>query len=849
MWLLPAATGAQPVCSVTYYDEDAGMAQGHVTQMLQDKEGLMWFSTWNGLDRFDGVEFTNFKSRPGDGSTLPSHRIRDLRQMDNGELFCMAEKEWYHFDRTDGSFHPATAEQAAWLNHGTNGRRSTGTAHSRVEHRDRYNRLWTIDGEGRLFYEEKPSGAMKSSDSTATSKPVWHEYPLDKPLKDAQFFMSDHQHNLWLLMKTGVMKLSFSECPVSDFPQEKPTQVRCLFLDRDNRYWVCTRDDATVRLFSSDNRLLGYLTPQGTLSPSYVSFGSPVYCMMQSSDGTIWMGSKPNGLFALTSSGNAFTVKSLKGLLPCDDVYHIVEDSRHRLWLATMGGGVCCIEHPLTEKVRVWSSSSGFRHYPKTSENRVRFIHLTREGVLLAATTEGLLVGKIAVDNLADIEFRLHQREATRKESLSSNTTMDVLETSDHRIFVSTESGGVSELVSRDLLAAELQFRHYVKNSPLASDIALSLTENGQQLWITSSSQLMSLHANGEISDAFGRHFFHESRRFSEVHPLQLPDGRWIFGLMDGAFTLNDSILRKSNYVPTIAITAIDKQGAGVDYAVNHLKELVLQPSERSLTISFAALDYHNPEDVSYAFMMEGDAEWNYIGHNRTASFAGLTPGTYHLLLRSTNGDGVWVDNVRELTIVVTPTFWESWIGRMLIFLLTTALVGIALYTYYYIKRMKRRHHETLEAYLELVEQQTNMAELSRNSEDVAEEPAVHQPALSSEDETFMSRVMEYVSQHIGDPEANISDMAEAAATSRSGLNRKMKSLVGLTPADFLREARIKHACQILHTSELPVSEVAFRCGFTDPKYFGRCFKTSIGLSPTEYRSQPSDGKEIAKEG
>jgi transcriptional regulator GlxA family with amidase domain len=112
---------------------------------------------------------------------------------------------------------------------------------------------------------------------------------------------------------------------------------------------------------------------------------------------------------------------------------------------------------------------------------------------------------------------------------------------------------------------------------------------------------------------------------------------------------------------------------------------------------------------------------------------------------------------------------------------------------------------------------------------------------LSASDEAFMARVMDYVETHIGDADANIGDMATATATSRSGLNRKMKSLVGLTPADFLREARIKRAAHLLRTTDDAVADIAFACGFTDPKYFGKCFKATTAMSPTEYRNAPSD--------
>ena len=77
--------------------------------------------------------------------------------------------------------------------------------------------------------------------------------------------------------------------------------------------------------------------------------------------------------------------------------------------------------------------------------------------------------------------------------------------------------------------------------------------------------------------------------------------------------------------------------------------------------------------------------------------------------------------------------------------------------------------------------------------------------------------------------------MAAAAATSRSGLQRKLKQAMGITPQDLLREARIKRASQMLITTECTVAEVAYACGFTDPKYFSRCFKHHFGKTPSDY--------------
>ena len=96
---------------------------------------------------------------------------------------------------------------------------------------------------------------------------------------------------------------------------------------------------------------------------------------------------------------------------------------------------------------------------------------------------------------------------------------------------------------------------------------------------------------------------------------------------------------------------------------------------------------------------------------------------------------------------------------------------------------------------------------------------------------------MQFIEDNISNSDASVGDMASAAATSRSGLQRKLKQAMGITPQDLLREARIKRACQLLRQTDKNVSEVAYACGFSDPKYFSRSFKQSTGMSPTEYKS------------
>ena len=116
-------------------------------------------------------------------------------------------------------------------------------------------------------------------------------------------------------------------------------------------------------------------------------------------------------------------------------------------------------------------------------------------------------------------------------------------------------------------------------------------------------------------------------------------------------------------------------------WGAESLDTLILQPQERNLTVRFAALDYSASERINYAFRLSTDDQWNYIGHDRTATLLDMEPGTYLLEIRSTNADGEWQDNIRSITVIVKPTFWEAWYGQLLILLLVIGVVAAVVFT------------------------------------------------------------------------------------------------------------------------------------------------------------------------
>lgn len=823
-------TKAQSQCTITHFDEFNGMAQWYVTQIVQDHQGMMWFATWNGLNRYDGYEFQCFKSRPGDGIEIPSDRIQDMILADDGNLLCQIDGRVFLFDVKKCRYQTISREKELSLIKYFDNKHQQEVANydEPYLHTDQYGVEWKICNDGQILTRSRKTDN-------------WQTYQANIALgKKVKYSTTDSEGNVWLISSYGAYRLIFKKKPYQMLPQEKPAQIRCLYLDSRQRYWITSKDDATIRLYARDNNLIGYLGKDGRLHHDYTSFGSPIYCMLQDSKGVFWLGSKPDGLFRLTEQKDGtfgiehFGHTKERESLSFDHVVFMKEDQRGRLWIGTFDGGLNCLEHP-HEKVLHFSHKDNGLRLPQDACLRIRHIHITKDGKMLVATTTGLLVADVNTANVKAIKWHQHTKDAHRNSSLSNNATMYVTEDDNHRLFICTESGGVNQILSEDILDEKLEFRHFDTSTGMPSDVALSAYVEGNSLYIVSNNQIICLTTDAldnKQNTKYNSYLWNDHLRFSDATSLLLPDGRRIFGLQNGAFVIAPSDLRKSRFTPPIALTGISIQNRPIDYAVNALDTLTLSPSERNFTITFAALDYSDSGEIHYAFRLRGSSEqWNNIGTNHSATFLDLRPDTYVFELRSTNSEGVWSDNIRQLVIIVKPTFWETTWAKVLYTLMVALTVWGILRTRRHIRRLKRQQNELHEAYLALLNAKENT-----RPETTTEEK---QPAMKPEDEAFMKRAMTFIEQHLGDADINIGDMAEATATSRSGLNRKMKSLLGVTPLDFIREARIRKACQMLKNGA-SVNDVAYTCGFSDPKYFGKCFKAEMGMTPTEYKVENS---------
>jgi AraC-like DNA-binding protein len=198
------------------------------------------------------------------------------------------------------------------------------------------------------------------------------------------------------------------------------------------------------------------------------------------------------------------------------------------------------------------------------------------------------------------------------------------------------------------------------------------------------------------------------------------------------------------------------------------------------------------------------------------------------------------VDNIISITIIIEAHWYETTWAKVLFWILSIGFIAAFIHLQFFIRNLKRQRHETLEKYMALIEETTkNTKKTLYDTEAASPKPEI----VKTEEQWFMDKVREYIEQNIGNSNANIDDMATAAATSRSTLNRRLNSIIGITAAQLLIDARMQHATRLIvserneHNS-ISVSDIAFRCGYTDPKYFSRCFKQKYGVAPSDYLAQ-----------
>lgn len=525
---------------------------------------------------------------------------------------------------------------------------------------------------------------------------------------------TDKQGNLWLgSYGNGLEKISFNTnhfhllTAAPDDTEFPGSNVRAVYQDRNGYIWTGNKDKI-IRVYDSQWHYVGNLTSAGTISPYSTDRLGIGYSIIQDHEGTIWIGTKGNGLFAAKPQGKPLTYHLVQYSADANDVYSLSgneiyslhEDRQQRIWIATFEGGINYLERGTDkEAVRFINYRNRLKNYPISQCYRTRFITSDTKGNIWIGSATGLLMCKGNFKEPEEIEFQRYCRISGNANSLSNNDVHNIYFTRKGEMYVATFGGGLNKLLS--LEGAEARFQAYTMKNGLPSDVLLSIEEDPHgNLWCATEKELCKFIPSTDKIINYPSRAFPLRISFNEGAALRTESDYLLFNTVKGVLYFFPDSIHTSTYVPPIIFTRLQQaektvtpeEGGILTTHIDDTNLLTLPHDKNGFSIQFAALDMKYPGNISYSYKLEGfENNWNNIGNQRTATYTNLPKGHYTLKVRSTNSDGIWVENTRTLDINILPSFWETPWAYSLYVLFILLVIFTATYILFTIFRLKHK--------------------------------------------------------------------------------------------------------------------------------------------------------------
>lgn len=546
--------------------------------------------------------------------------------------------------------------------------------------------VWTIPYKGIFSYYDEKSRELK-----VYFTPGRNHIPYSPIIKTTYV---DKQNNLWIKSQRSFIKMFFPPSPYTYRELDNYFDTKSFLFDSDEHLWIATKK-GIIRIMDSQKNLLGYLSPDGELAQTETVFAEGgIYVMLKDQAQTIWLGSKENGLFRLVPRNRPYHYEVYHYMNNPSDPYSISdnkiscidEDHNGRIWIGTYGGGLNLVEEKEDGAIRFIHAENKLSGFPINRTNSIRCMVEGPDHTMLVGTIEGLITFSSDFSDYENIRFYLNLPRPQVADGLCSADVMSVLRATDETIYC--YGGGLCKLVSSNLLSDELRFRSFGKEtSPLARAL---IEDKNHNIWIGSETDITLFDVHDQTFESFGETFFNRSFNYSECLPVTDRQGDILMGTEGGMLVFSPDSIVKQTYEAPIVVTGIKYSEDNLSHVLSDADYLEIPTRRRNFTISFAALDYTNSLDIEYAYKLD-DNQWYYIGKKNSVSFVSLPAGKYQFQIKATNGDGIWMNTVKTVTLQVLPTFWETGWAKAF-YLVVVLVISLAIgYIFFYIYYLKHK--------------------------------------------------------------------------------------------------------------------------------------------------------------
>ena len=665
-------------------------------------------------------------------------------------------------------------------------------------------------------------------------------------------------------------------------------------LSKDGQIWVGTETGGITKLAPRQLQLEFFkhdAANPASLSPNAVN------AMYAAPDGTLWVGTVEGGLNALAPGSRNFTHYTMANSgLPHNSVSTLAADNRGNLWIGTWGTGIAVmnLQQPgriiplvVDAKHQPFLNFAGVLVYDPINDGmwlgtndglffydlkRQQLIEpfkgclnvrgcigslITRDGKLLMGCVQGMVEInlKSRILGKGDFAVKYHQYKLDDPKSGVIDKILSFCLAKDGKIWLG--SNGYGLYCYNYNKEGKTYVKSFTTNNGLANNTVKGIVEDNQgMLWIATDNGLSIFNPKTETFSSYSRKDGLLSSQFYFNGAIRDAKGKIYLGTDEGLMAVtgvNHAVHNSARLRFTELLVDNQPVFAGSDYLdddISIAKRLCIHESDKSFTIFFSALNYGNDSQGVYLYRMKGyENDWVQLKPGQhSVRYSTLPAGSYQFEVKYIPSFDSDKEQVISVDIKVTPYFWKSW---WFVSLMVIAFIAFLLYIYTSrLEKMREREVEELYRPIEAaLKDSDEPGKLQSRIQMILENQKRYQDSqkksieadrkqVAEKERPFMDIVMEVMEKNYDNSEFGVQELADEMRMNRSVLSKKLNAEAGQPTAQFIRNYRLDIAKKMIteNAANRNITEIAYRVGFNDPKYFTRCFTKQYGVSPSSYK-------------
>jgi len=670
----------------------ASLISNFVLAILADSKGVLWIGTDRGLDRFDRItsRFAHYQNISNDSSSLSCNVVRTMYEDQKGTLWIGTGSPYP--DEGSGPDEGGLNKMDAKTGKFTRYLHDPGDPHSLINNKvgaifeDSKGNFWVGTAGDGLHTMDRASGRFEHHKYDPKSPEKLSRPLLSKefPWDHISFIKEDASGAIWIgTSDAGVNRYDPQTKKIKHYESALKSEWLggiyddktswAAFSSRDGIFWISTIVGNLLRIDPFDRDL------------PFVFEANKVNSIYERQPGLLWIATENKLIVRDEKSGREST--------PYPDSWYtkIYEDREGNAWVGTVGG-----LYMSDKKQQITSFLHDDKDSRSISDNAVLSIYEDKQSNIWVGTSNGLdllnkkdrtffhykpfpkdssrfgqnIVTAIFEDNESRLWVgsigaggihQLNKTNGTFKDYLNGTEIRSVYQDADGTVWVAANDGLYVYNLTSDI------FTRFIdpSSSRGIENVRSIIEDNEKNLWIAADDGIIKLNSHRNETTLFGKNYSVDSLTSA---CFKSKDGKLYFGASTGYYVFDPRQLKSRSKSPQVILSGFriaDKlikpgHNGPLTGPLFTTSEIRLPYDQNVFSIDFTAIDYTNPLDNRYLFMLENyDNNWHQAGSDRRASFYNVPPGKYIFRVKAANSDGLWAE--KSLDIRITPPWWRTW--------------------------------------------------------------------------------------------------------------------------------------------------------------------------------------------